>query len=39
MTVELQSFKRRRFAKMHARAEVNGQLATSGDLTFALVEV
>ncbi len=39
MTVELQSFKRRRFAKMHARAEVDGQLAASGDLTFALVEV
>ena len=39
MTVELQAFKRRRFAKMHARAEVNGQLAASGDLSFALVEV
>jgi 3-hydroxyacyl-[acyl-carrier-protein] dehydratase len=39
MTVELQTFKRRRFAKMHARAEVDGQLAASGDLTFALVEV
>ena len=39
MTVELQSFKRRRFAKMHARAEVDGQLAASGDLMFALVEV
>jgi 3-hydroxyacyl-[acyl-carrier-protein] dehydratase len=39
LTVELQSFKRRRFAKMHARAEVDGQLATSGDLMFALVEV
>ena len=39
MTVELQAFKRRRFAKMHARAEVDGQLAASGDLTFALVEV
>jgi 3-hydroxyacyl-[acyl-carrier-protein] dehydratase len=39
MTVELQAFKRRRIAKMHARAEVNGQLAAAGDLTFALVEV
>jgi 3-hydroxyacyl-[acyl-carrier-protein] dehydratase len=39
MTVELQAFKRRRFAKMHGRAEVNGQLAAAGDLTFALVEV
>jgi 3-hydroxyacyl-[acyl-carrier-protein] dehydratase len=39
MTVELQAFKRRRFAKMHARAEVDGQLATSGDLTFALVDI
>ncbi len=39
MTVELQSFKRRRFAKMHARAEVDGQLAASGDLMFALVDV
>jgi 3-hydroxyacyl-[acyl-carrier-protein] dehydratase len=39
MTVELQAFKRRRFAKMHARAEVDGQLATSGTLMFALVEV
>jgi hypothetical protein len=24
---------------MHGRAEVNGQLAAAGDLTFALVEV
>ncbi len=39
MTVELQAFKRRRFAKMHARAEVDGQLAASGDLMFALVDV
>jgi 3-hydroxyacyl-[acyl-carrier-protein] dehydratase len=39
MTVELQSFKRRRFAKMHARAEVDGQLATEGELMFSLVEV
>jgi 3-hydroxyacyl-[acyl-carrier-protein] dehydratase len=39
MTVELQAFKRRRFAKMHGRAEVDGQLVASGDLTFALVEV
>ena len=39
MTVELKSFKRRRFAKMHARAEVDGQLAASGELMFALVDV
>jgi 3-hydroxyacyl-[acyl-carrier-protein] dehydratase len=39
MTVELQAFKRRRFAKMHARAQVGDQLAAAGDLTFALVEV
>jgi 3-hydroxyacyl-[acyl-carrier-protein] dehydratase len=39
MTVELQSFKRRRFAKMHARAEVDGQLATEGELMFSLVDV
>jgi 3-hydroxyacyl-[acyl-carrier-protein] dehydratase len=39
MTVELQAFKGRRFAKMHGRAEVDGQLAASGDLTFALVEI
>ena len=39
MTVELQSFKRRRFAKMHATAQVDGQLAASGDLMFALVDV
>jgi 3-hydroxyacyl-[acyl-carrier-protein] dehydratase len=39
MTVELLSFKRRRFAKMHARAEVDGQLATEGELMFSLVDV
>jgi 3-hydroxyacyl-[acyl-carrier-protein] dehydratase len=39
MTVELLSFKRGRFAKMKARAEVDGKLATDGELMFSLVEV
>jgi 3-hydroxyacyl-[acyl-carrier-protein] dehydratase len=39
MTVELQSFKMRRFAKMHARAEVDGELAVEGELMFSLVKV
>jgi 3-hydroxyacyl-[acyl-carrier-protein] dehydratase len=39
MTVELLSFKRGRFAKMKARAEVDGQLAVDGELMFTLVEV
>jgi 3-hydroxyacyl-[acyl-carrier-protein] dehydratase len=39
MTVELQSFKMRRFAKMHARAEVDGELAVEGELMFSLVQV
>ncbi len=39
MTVELLSFKRGRFAKMKARAEVDGQLAADGELMFSLVEV
>ncbi len=36
MTVELLCVKRRRFGKMHARAEVDGQLAAEGELTFSL---
>jgi 3-hydroxyacyl-[acyl-carrier-protein] dehydratase len=39
MTVELLSFKRGRFAKMKARAEVDGHLAADGELMFSLVEV
>ena len=37
MTVELLCVKRRRFSKMQARAEVDGQLAAEGELTFSLV--
>ena len=37
MTVELLCVKRRRFGKMQARAEVDGQLAAEGELTFSLV--
>jgi 3-hydroxyacyl-[acyl-carrier-protein] dehydratase len=39
MTVDLLSFKRGRFAKMKAIAEVDGQTAVSGELMFSLVEV
>lgn len=35
MTVELLWIKQRRFAKMQARAEVDGNLATEGELTFS----
>jgi 3-hydroxyacyl-[acyl-carrier-protein] dehydratase len=38
MTVELLCVKRRRFGKMQARAEVDGQLATEGELMFSLVD-
>jgi 3-hydroxyacyl-[acyl-carrier-protein] dehydratase len=38
MTVELLCVKRRRFGKMHARAEVDGQLATEGELMFSIVD-
>lgn len=38
MTVELLWVKRRRFGKMQARAEVDGQLATDGELMFSLVD-
>ena len=37
MTVELLWIKQRRFGKMQARAEVDGKLATEGELTFSLV--
>lgn len=39
MTVELLSVKARRFGKMHGRAEVDGQLAAEGLLTFSLVDL
>lgn len=38
MTVELLSVKQRRFGKMQARAEVDGQLASAGELMFSLVD-
>ena len=38
MTAELLYIKRRRFGKMQARAVVDGQLATEGELTFSIVE-
>ena len=38
MTVELLTIKRRRFGKMQGRAEVDGQLATDGELMFSLVD-
>ena len=38
ITVELLWVKRRRFGKMQARAEVDGQWATDGELMFSLVE-
>lgn len=38
MTVELLWVKRRRFAKMQAMAEVDGQKACSGELTFSMVD-
>lgn len=37
MTVELLWIKQRRFAKVTARAEVDGQLATEGELMFSLI--
>lgn len=39
MTVELLSVKRRRFCKMLGRAEVDGQLAAEGEMTFSLVDL
>ena len=38
MTVELLRVKRRRFGKMQAHAEVDGQLAAEGELLFSFVE-
>jgi len=38
MTVELLCIKQRRFGKMQARAEVDGQLACEGELMFSLVD-
>jgi len=38
MTAELLCVKRRRFGKMQARAQVDGQLAAEGELLFSLVE-
>jgi 3-hydroxyacyl-[acyl-carrier-protein] dehydratase len=38
MTVELVCIKQRRFGKMQARAEVNGQLVSEGELMFSLVD-
>lgn len=38
MTVELLSLKRRRVAKMHGRAEVEGQLAAEGEMLFSLLD-
>lgn len=37
MTVELLTIKQRRFGKMQARAEVDGQLACEGELMFSLI--
>jgi 3-hydroxyacyl-[acyl-carrier-protein] dehydratase len=38
MTVELLCIKQRRFGKMQARAEVDGQLVSEGELMFSLVD-
>lgn len=38
MTVELLCVKRRRFGKMQARAQVDGQLVAEGELLFSLVD-
>lgn len=38
MTVELLCVKQRRFGKMRGRAEVDGQLASEGELIFSLVD-
>ncbi|PPS44286.1 3-hydroxyacyl-ACP dehydratase FabZ [Chroococcidiopsis sp. TS-821] len=38
MSAELLCVKRRRFGKMQARAEVDGQLAAEGELMFSLVD-
>jgi len=38
MTVELLYVKRRRFGKMQAKAEVEGQLVSEGELMFSLID-
>ncbi|CAN1210406.1 3-hydroxyacyl-ACP dehydratase FabZ [Tumidithrix helvetica PCC 7403] len=38
MTAELLVIKRKRFGKMQARAEVNGQLVSEGELMFSIVD-
>jgi 3-hydroxyacyl-[acyl-carrier-protein] dehydratase len=38
ITVEVLSIKQRRFGKMQARAEVDGELASEGQLTFSLLD-
>lgn len=38
MTLELLWVKQRRFGKMQGRAEVDGQLATEGELMFSLAK-
>ncbi len=38
LTMELLCIKQRRFGKMQARAEVDGQLACEGELMFSLVD-
>lgn len=38
MSVELLSIRRRRFGKMQARAEVDGQLAAEGELMFSFLD-
>jgi 3-hydroxyacyl-[acyl-carrier-protein] dehydratase len=38
MTVELLCIKRKRFGKMQAKAEVDGQLVSEGELMFSLVD-
>jgi len=38
MTVELLYVKRRRFGKMQAKAEVDGQLVSEGELMFSLID-
>jgi 3-hydroxyacyl-[acyl-carrier-protein] dehydratase len=38
LTVELLTIKQRRFGKVHGRAEVDGQLASEGELMFSLVD-
>jgi 3-hydroxyacyl-[acyl-carrier-protein] dehydratase len=37
MTVEMLAYRSGRYAKMQARAEVDGQLTSEGELTFSVV--